>query len=70
MILKPFPFQQKLKDYFKKQGKTWDWFADKKIILTEAVAASEDAVVVDVELVLNLETTTDEPPVWHSVTVS
>jgi len=29
--LKPFPFQYQLRDYFKKQTKTWSWFSDKNI---------------------------------------
>lgn len=42
MILSPFPFQQKLKDYFKNQSKTWDWFANEKIISQQNEAYKTD----------------------------
>jgi hypothetical protein len=29
--LKPFPFQYQLRDYFKNQSKTWEWFLDKNV---------------------------------------
>jgi Peptidase family M48 len=42
MLLKPFPFHEKLKDYFKNQGKTWEWFADEKIISSQNEAYKTD----------------------------
>lgn len=42
MILQPFPFQQKLKDYFKSQSKTWEWFADERIISSQNEAFKTD----------------------------
>ncbi len=30
-MIKPFPFQTKLRNYFKEQSKTWNWFLDKNV---------------------------------------
>lgn len=30
-MIKPFPFHTDLRNYFKKQGKTWSWFSEEKV---------------------------------------
>jgi hypothetical protein len=42
MLLKPFPFHEKLKEYFKIQDKTWKWFADEKTISSQNEAFKTD----------------------------
>lgn len=42
MILKPFPFQIQLRDFFKKQSKTWNWFATPTVMHEQAEAFKTD----------------------------
>ncbi len=42
MILKPFPFQTQLRDFFKKQNKTWNWFATPTVMQEQAEAFKTD----------------------------
>jgi len=40
--LTPFPFHQKLRDYFKKQTKTWAWFSDIKTMTSQSETFKTD----------------------------
>lgn len=41
-MIKPFPFHSDLKDYFKKQDKTWSWFAEEKVKTEQQEAFKTD----------------------------
>ena len=41
-MIKPFPFHSDLRDYFKKQGKTWSWFSEEKVKAEQQEAFKTD----------------------------
>ncbi|WP_161568437.1 M48 family metalloprotease [Flavobacterium cupreum] len=41
-MIKPFPFHSDLRDYFKKQDKTWSWFSEEKIKAEQQEAFKTD----------------------------
>jgi hypothetical protein len=41
-MIKPFPFHSDLRDYFKKQDKTWSWFSEEKVKAEQQEAFKTD----------------------------
>jgi hypothetical protein len=41
-MIKPFSFHSDLRDYFKKQGKTWSWFSEEKVKAEQQEAFKTD----------------------------
>ncbi|MEN2401363.1 M48 family metalloprotease [Flavobacterium sp. MC2016-06] len=41
-MIKPFPFHSDLRDYFKKQDKTWSWFSEEKVKIEQQEAYKTD----------------------------
>ena len=41
-MIKPFPFHTDLRNYFKKQGKTWSWFSEEKVKVEQQEAYKTD----------------------------
>ncbi|RZJ56119.1 MAG: peptidase M48 [Flavobacterium sp.] len=41
-MIKPFPFHSDLRDYFKKQDKTWSWFSEEKVKVEQQEAYKTD----------------------------
>ena len=42
IMIKPFPFHSDLRDYFKKQDKTWSWFSEEKVKAEQQEAFKTD----------------------------